>query len=315
MRGPRPSNGSPTSWTSARTATFRSSFFWGGVLLGGRDTLKGVGDGVADMGTVVGFFTPRELRAYNVGDLPLESDPWIGLRAVYEMSEENEAIQEEFANAGVRYLTNYTTGPVQLICNQPVGTLDDLKDLKVRASGPYGDTLRSLGVEVVNMSQADVYQALDSGLIDCNQNYYYAMLAYRQYEVGSHVLELDWGQNMSFGIVMNANAYDGLSAEQREVLTQVSSDFVDHLAEAMIEADETAKAAMVDGIDGDAITVTELPEADRERLMAASAEVVDAWSAAAGEDDVDGEALLSDLRGRVETYRDAQDASGYPWNR
>jgi hypothetical protein len=62
-------------------------FHWGGSLLGGKDTLKGVGDGVADMGTVVGFFTPRELRAYNIGDLPVDnSDMWIGLRAMYDLA-------------------------------------------------------------------------------------------------------------------------------------------------------------------------------------------------------------------------------------
>ena len=212
-------------------------FFWGGSLLGGKDTLKGVGDGVADIGTVIGFFTPRELRAYNIGDLPVDnSDIWVGLRSMYELSTKNAAIKKEFDKAHVHYLTNYTTGPIQLICNKKITSISEMKGVKVRASGPYGDTLRDLGVDVVNMSQADVYQALDSGLIDCNQNYYYSMLAYKQYEVAQNVLELDWGQNMSFGVAINDRTYNSLSDEQRKVSDTVSAEFEDHLAQEMIDS-------------------------------------------------------------------------------
>lgn len=291
-------------------------FFWGGSLLGGKATLKGVGDGVADLGTVIGFFTPREMRAYNIGDLPVDnSDIWVGLRSMYALSTENETMKQEFAKANVRYLTNYSTGPVQLICNQEITGLDQLKNAKVRASGPYGDTLRSLGVDVVGMSQADVYQALDSGLIDCNQNYYYSMLAYKQYEVAQHVLELDWGQNMSFGVAINDRTYASLSDKQRQVLDEVSSDFEDYLAQKMIETDATAKSRMVDGIDGKKITVTTLSPADQKTLIEASATAIDAWVSAAKEDGIDSEALLSDYRDLIGKYAKEQKESGYPWTR
>src|SRR5690625_2217995 len=67
-------------------------FYWGGSLLSGKDTLKGVGDGVADMGTVIGFFTPRELETYNIiGDYPGNGDVWVGLRAMYDFANENKS--------------------------------------------------------------------------------------------------------------------------------------------------------------------------------------------------------------------------------
>ncbi len=280
-------------------------FFWGGSLLGGRDTLGGVASGVADMGTVVGFFTPQELQLYNIGDLPLESDPSVGLHAMFDLSH-GEAISEEMDKAGVRYVTNYTTGPVQLICKEPVKSLDDLKGLRIRGSGPYGETLKRLGAEVTSMSQADVYQALDSGLLDCNQNYYYAMQAYRQFEVAQHVFGMDWGQNMSFGIVMNPASYDALSDENKKVLDEVSAEFVDHLAEAMQASDESAREAMVNGIDGKSITVTEISDEDRKRLAEASQPSIDEWVKRVSESGADGEAVLSNYRDLLDKYRSAQ---------
>ncbi|MEC7256653.1 MAG: C4-dicarboxylate TRAP transporter substrate-binding protein [Pseudomonadota bacterium] len=268
-------------------------FFWGGSLLGGRDTLSGVGDGVADMGTIIGFFTPKELQLYNIGDLPVDnSDMHIGMQAMYDLSKA-EAIAGEFAAANLHYVTNYTTGPVQLICRSEVTSLADLDGLKIRASGPYGDTLERLGAEIVRMSQADVYQALDSGLIDCNQNYYYAMQAYRQYEVAPHVLALDWGQNMSFGIAINADTYAALSDDNKAVFDQLSKDFIDHLADAMVETEAAARTAMEQGIEGKSITVAPLSESDRATLIETSKQSIADWSARVGDG---GEPLLANYR-------------------
>lgn len=281
-------------------------FFWGGSLLGGRDTLGGVSSGVADMGTIIGFFTPKELQLYNIGDLPVEnSDMLIGMRAMYELSNQNDALVREFSDAGVHYVTNYTSGPVQLICREEVKSLSDLEGLKIRASGPYGDTLARLGVDVVRMSQADVYQALDSGLIDCNQNYYYSMEAYRQYEVAPYVLELDWGQNMSFGIAMNSYTYDSLSDENKQVLDSVAYDFVNHLAKEMKRRNEQAKSVMQAGIEGSTITVSTLSDEDRAKLFKKSQLSIEDWVQRVTENGENGQAVLEDYLGLIEKYKKA----------
>lgn len=279
----------------------RVQFFWGGSLLSGRDTLTGVADGVADLGTVIGFFTPRELRAYTIGDLPV-ADVGIrrGLHAMHGLARAHPALQRQFSDAGVVYLSSYTTGPVQLACRRAIPSLDALKGVRVRASGPYGDTFRALGAEVTPLSQGEVYQALNAGLIDCNQTYYYAMRSYRQYEVAPHVLELDWGQNMAFGIAMNAAAHARLSEAERHVLHAVSEDFLDHLATALEAEQAAAKAAMIAGIDGHRITVTPLPADQKRRLATLADTAVQAWVAAATADGLDGAGLLAAYRARLE---------------
>ncbi|MEX0759727.1 MAG: C4-dicarboxylate TRAP transporter substrate-binding protein [Tistlia sp.] len=291
-------------------------FHWGGALLGGKATLGGLSTGVADAGTVIGFFTPSELRGYNIGDLPVEnSDEWVGLRALDALASENAALKAEFDAANVVYLTNFTTGPIQLICTRPVAGAEDLAGLKIRASGPYGKALADLGADVQGMSQADVYPALDSGLIDCNQNYYYSMRAYKQYEVAGHVAELDWGQNMSFGVFMNKDSYQALSDEQRAVVEAVSDDFIDRMAQVMIEELEADRSAMVEGIDGKAIEVVRFSEADREKVLEAGSRQVEAWAEEAAGSGLDGAALLADYEARIEGYAAELADKGYPWTR
>ncbi|GJL81251.1 MAG: ABC transporter substrate-binding protein [marine bacterium B5-7] len=291
-------------------------FHWGKALLGTKAVLSGVADGVADAGSVIGFFTPKELRGYNIGDLPVaNSDEWIGMRALFAYSNDNPSMQKEFTNAGIVYMTNYTTGPIQLICKSPKTSVADLQGVKIRASGPYGKALESLGADVQRMGQGDVYQALDSGLIECNQNYYYSMKAYKQYEVASHVIELDWGQNMAFGIIMNKGVWDGLSDDQRGVITSVNSDFIDHFAEVMITGMEKDKQEMINGIDGKSITVSQFSEADRQKILDAGAAEVSAWVDAATADGLNGKALLDYYLSHIDTYTKEFEAEGYPWNR
>lgn len=291
-------------------------FHWGGSLLSGKATLKGLADGVADMGSVVGFFTPKELKAYNIGDLPVDNaDAWIGLRAIYDIATTHPAMQREFKKAGVVYVSNYTTGPIQLICKPPVATLADLNGKKVRGSGPYGKAMSDLGVLVQRMSQADVYQALDSGLVDCNQNYYYSMKAYKQYEVAPNVLALDWGQNMSFGIFMSRSAFDALDAKDQALIRAIGSDFIDRMARVMIEESDTDKAQLQVGIGGKPVTIRTLAPTERKILLAAGRKTIDQWVKEATAAGIDGPGLLSAYHQRIDRFAAERQAKGYPWRR
>lgn len=291
-------------------------FHWGKSLLGTKAVLQGLGDGVADMGSVIGFFTPKKLRGYNIGDLPVEnSDEWIGMRALYEFSSTNASMKAEFAKQGIVYVSNYTTGPIQLICSKEIKNLGDLNGVKLRGSGPYGKTFSDFGADVQRMGQSKVYQALDSGLVQCNQNYYYSMKAYKQYEVAPHVVELNWGQNMAFGVMMNKASMAKLSAEHQKLIVDLGSDFIDHMAQLMIDGKSGNKQAMIDGIDGKKITVVSLPDEERVKLLQGGQKYIDAWVKEATEQGYDGAALLLSYEALIKKYADEKNSKGYPWTR
>ena len=231
-------------------------FFWGGSLLKIRSILKGVGDGAADMGSVVGFLTPKELSLYTLGDLPVSnSDEWVGMRALYQLVNDSDALKKQFTASNVVYLSNYTTGPIQLICKKNVSSIQEIQKSKIRASGPYGKAFSSLGASVQKLSQPTVYQALQTGLVDCNQNYYYSIEAYKQYEVAKNLLELNWGQNMSFGIVVNKNFIQRLSSKNQKLLKKLGSEFIDDFAQVMIENRQSIRQKLIKGIDGHQVKV------------------------------------------------------------
>jgi TRAP-type C4-dicarboxylate transport system substrate-binding protein len=289
---------------------------WGGALLSAQGTLKGIGDGVADMGSITGFFDPKALSLYNLGDLPVDNaDEWIGMRAFYDLVTGNAAFDKQFAQNNIVYVTNYTTGPVQLVCTKPVKSLENLRALKVRGSGPYARAFSDLGAVVQSIPQPKVYQALDSGLITCNQNYWYAIKAYKQYEVAPYATELNWGQNMSFGVVMNRRSWDALDAKEKDALRATGDAFIDKLAHMMIDGGAKDRAAMVAGIDGKTLTIAAMPPEDRAKLTAAGKKYIDAWVSAVTAEGFDGKRILASYEQLIARYAGELKAKGYPWRR
>src|SRR5690606_13931338 len=102
-------------------------------------------------------------------DLPMPySDPWVGSRAIYDLVQNNADLQAEFHKLNLQYITNITTTQIELICkDKTVKSLEDIKGLKVRGTGVYMKVFGDLGATPVNMSSAEAYQGISTGLLDC----------------------------------------------------------------------------------------------------------------------------------------------------
>ena len=109
---------------------------WGGALVGLTATLGAVRDGVADAGSVLGSYDPRRLIGYGVGDLPTQySDPWVIMRAMYEMMTTNQTQIDLMAN---RTSSMWPTSPPPAsISNAPLTTRSNPSPIsRARRSAP-----------------------------------------------------------------------------------------------------------------------------------------------------------------------------------
>ena len=104
-------------------------FFWGQSLMKAKATLKGVGSGLAEMGTVIAAYTPADMPVLNYGNVPFnEPDPWIGIRAMQDVRENGKFIRAEEKKNKIRMLFQNVTGPVHLLCGkEQIDTIEKLK--------------------------------------------------------------------------------------------------------------------------------------------------------------------------------------------
>jgi len=291
---------------------------WGGALLKWKAALGGIGAGTADMGAVLAAYAPNQLKALAIGDLPLNnSDAWVGMRAMYELMTTNKELQASLAKQNVVYIGNFTTTAVQFECagDHKINTVADIKGKKMRASGVYAKVLNDLGANMVSMTYGKVYQALDSGLIECSAGYFYANRAYKLYEVVNRITRVDWGQISGFAIAVNKDVWGDLSAKQQQVLLEAGSNMTDHFAKLQIDGIESTVAGMTSGKIGRKVEVVTMAEEERQKLFAAAQPYVNNWVGDMKKAGFNGQQIWDQFQSLIAKYTKERDAKGYPWVR
>lgn len=284
---------------------------WGGALFKSNAAVQSIGDGVADMGTVIAVYFPQELAGYGIADLPLDNpDSWVGMRATDELMRTNQALRDNLADKNLVYIGTWTTSQVNIGCKgDAIRTVADIAGKKVRGVGAYGKVFGEKDANMVRMSIYDAYQGLDTGLIDCSQGYSYAVAALKQAEVMDNYTILNWGQVGGVGMFMNKDTYDSLSEDQQKLVNAVGSDMADEFGRTLTAANDKAIASMKEA----GVEVIELPATDRDALLKAGGKFVDAWVETAGKTGLPGEDLLGQYKALLAKYAAERDANGYPW--
>ncbi len=226
-------------------------FFWSQALVKGKETMKAVGSGLVDTGTILGIYTPADLPIWNLANAPFGGrDPWVGMRTWQELRANSKELQAETAKKNVKILMNFTTGSVDVLSTTPILTRADLKGKKMRMTGGWGKLFQRLGATPVRIGFGEYYLALDKGTVDGGQNYIQAVKSYKHYEVAQHVTEVQMGQVLGFGIGINLRTWKSMPDDIKAVISKVSEDAVEHLAEGLIKGVNDARTAMQAGIDG-----------------------------------------------------------------
>ncbi|WP_169569850.1 C4-dicarboxylate TRAP transporter substrate-binding protein [Sneathiella limimaris] len=289
-------------------------FFWSQSLVKAKENLKAVGAGLAEVGTVMGIYTPRELPVWNYANAPFGvGDPWVGMRTWYELRQTSEELQAEAKKRNIKIFTNYTTGPVDLMSKEPIKSAKDIDGKKVRVSGGWVDMMKNLGASPVNIGFGELYQALDRGTVDATTNYIALAKAYKMYEVAGNFSVLKMGQVLGYGAAINLNLYNSFTAEQKKIFDQLGVEFMDEYGRRFVESEKSAQAAMEAGIDGHKVQFHEVSDIDvwKEAASGYTAE----WIKQVAKKGVDGEAFIKKFEEVRAKYENELKTKGYPWDR
>jgi TRAP-type C4-dicarboxylate transport system substrate-binding protein len=118
-------------------------------------------------------------------------------------------------------------------------TLDDWKGMRVRALGPGGDAMRTIGAVPTSVPAPEVYTALERGTFQATSfPFSYAFAAYKLHEVSKW-----YTMGMQFGVVNNAwvfskSAFDKLPPEYKKLFDEARPQFYKVAKEVYRAADE-----------------------------------------------------------------------------
>lgn len=197
----------------------------GAQLFGGRATLAGIRDRVADAGgPVIPAFTRKELRAANVVyDLINASvSPVVMAGAVAETYHlDCPACKGDFSKNNALFLANYASTRFNLLCRAPIAKASDMKGRRVRVVGALGRFLKSLGAVPVGGSPAKAVQAIQRGNLDCIAGPISWLQSFGLFDLTKHVLDAHLAiQPTPSAMVVNRDSWKALSKSERAAMVK-----------------------------------------------------------------------------------------------
>lgn len=245
--------------------------------------------GAADMAWGLPGYTSSQFKQTMVVELPgAISNDDKGYEALWNAYDDH--LTKEFP--ATKVLALWTTAPNVLIMkDKVVRTPDDLKGMKIRVAGATaGDVATALGATPVQMPISQLYNAMQTGLVDGVITGPSVLSDFKIDEVAASVTVGAPLGRLSFYAVVNQAVYDGLSADKKAAIDAASGLALSESAETAWKA--TADAALAAAKASGENTIVELSAEETAAFAAALVGVTDAYVS-----DVGGAATLASMRG------------------
>lgn len=288
---------------------------WGGALFKTNAALESIGIGVADMGVMIGAYSASEFPELQMAGLQIKpAHPWVMMKAAYELFDTNEQLQARLDEMNIEYITTFSLSPGILACSgEGIRSLDDVPGTKIAHTGSSTDIFGELGGNLVSMPIYDVYQGMETGLVECSVTYAYYAVASKLNELLDTVTDMRFGSLASLGTFMNKDAFERLSPEEQQIIKQVGVDTIDFYGEKLQQADVAAMETLTTG--DDAVEIVELSDAEYARITELFQPSIENWKADAAAAGTDADALMQEFFGLVDKWNNVMETQGLPWER
>jgi C4-dicarboxylate-binding protein DctP len=189
-------------------------------------------------------FGPLGLKEFEVFDLPFIFPDAAALRKVTngQVGKDLLGLLEAKGITGLAYWDN---GFKIMSANSPLKTPDDFLGLKMRiqSSKVLEAQMAALGAVPQVMAFSEVYQALQTGVVDGTENPPSNMYTQKMHEVQKHATLSNHGY-LGYAVIVNKKFWDGLPADIRGKLEKAMADATEYANGIANEENEKALAAM-----------------------------------------------------------------------
>lgn len=145
--------------------------------------------------------------------------------AVLELPEATRWQEDLVRRRRVRLLGFQPRNPRQISANKVINTIEDLRGLKLRSPEQdyYVQSIAALGARPTPMAFSEVYQALQLGVVDGQENPIETIWASKFYEVQKCVAMIDYIDKPAY-VMVGEPFWNRLSAADRELLRRAEAE-------------------------------------------------------------------------------------------
>jgi len=193
-------------------------------------------------------FGPLGAREFELFDLPYIFDNYQELHAITD-GPIGKAVMGKLDSKGITGLAYWDNGLKVMSANKPLRTPADFKGVKMRiqSSKVLESQMRALGAIPQVMAFSEVYQALQTGVVDGTENPPSNLYTQKMHEVQKFVTLSDHGY-LGYAVIVNKKFWDGLPADIRSALEGALKDSTKYANDiAKKENDDSLEAVRKSG--------------------------------------------------------------------
>ncbi len=163
-------------------------------------------------------FGPLGVKEFEAFDLPFIFDGVEDLRKVTN-GPLGKQLLDKLQPKGIMGLAYWDNGFKSLSSNKPIKAPSDMKGLKMRiqSSDVLKAQMRELGALPQVLAFGEVYQALQTGVVDGTENPHSNLYTQKMHEVQKFVTLTEHGY-LGYAVIVNKKFWDGLPADIRKSL-------------------------------------------------------------------------------------------------
>ncbi len=179
-------------------------------------------------------FGPLGAKEFEAFDLPYIFEDKAALRKVTD-GEIGKSMLKKLEGKGILGLAFWDNGFKIMSANKPLKATDDFLGLKMRiqSSKVLEAQMKALGALPQVMAFSEVYQALQTGVVDGTENPPSNMFTQKMHEVQKHATLSNHGY-LGYAVIVNKQFWEGLPADVRTALEKA-------MAEATVYANDIAQ--------------------------------------------------------------------------
>ncbi|NVN98342.1 MAG: TRAP transporter substrate-binding protein [Geobacteraceae bacterium] len=169
-------------------------------------------------------FAPLGVKEFEVFDLPFIFDSYADLHKVTQ-GPLGAKLLKKLEPKGIVGLAYWDNGFKVMSANKPLKTVDDFKGQKMRiqSSKVLDSQMRSMNAIPQVMAFSEVYQALQTGVVNGTENPPSNLYTQKMHEVQKYVTLSDHGY-LGYAVIVNKKFWEGLPADIRTGLESAMKD-------------------------------------------------------------------------------------------
>jgi C4-dicarboxylate-binding protein DctP len=201
-------------------------------------------------------FGPLGVRDFEVFDLPYLFDSYDELHKVTQ-GPEGAALFKKLESKGIIGLAYWDNGFKDMSANKPIRVPEDYKGLKMRiqSSKVLGDQMKALGAIPQVMAFSEVYQGLQTGVVDGTENPPSNFYTQKMNEVQKYLALTNHGY-LGYAVIVNKKFWDGLPPDIRTILEGAMKDATIYANDIAKQENDDALAAVKKAGTTEIITLT-----------------------------------------------------------